>query len=78
MADVKSSERRRMIALRCRCGNAVRRVRLEYEVHVKECITSSCPLCENAGEFEEIFYTTDAGAIIPSAEQYDWWETARA
>lgn len=55
----------RMVPLRCFCGNAVIRPRLEHEAGAREVVTSLCPACDEGGRFEETFYTDERGRLLP-------------
>jgi hypothetical protein len=51
-----------MITLRCsNCGNAVRRPVLQHESGAKEVVSGSCPLCDDGGQFDQIFITAQDG-----------------
>jgi len=53
-----------LIPLRCMCGNAVRRPRLQHEEGAREVVTSLCPECDTGGRFEELFYTDERGRLL--------------
>lgn len=57
-----------MIPLRCLCGNAVLRPRLEHEKGARETVTSLCPECDSGGSFEETFYTDESGRLLTYAK----------
>lgn len=59
-----------LIPLRCFCGNAVLRSRMEHEANAREVITSLCPECDT-GNFEETFYTHPNGRLMTWPEWTD-------